>query len=361
MSKRDYYEILGVSKDATDKEIKKAYREKAMKYHPDKNPGDKKSEEKFKESAEAYDILSDPKKRQRYDQFGHASTNNNGFSNMEDIFSHFGDIFNNGFGFTDFTDFGFKRNRKNINKGSNIRITIELTLEEIIKGVSKTIKINKYVPCHACNGSGAKNGQSKRKCQTCKGNGYIIETKRTILGRIQTQTTCPKCSGEGTIIVDKCPYCNGNGVIRKKETITIDIPAGVSEGMQLSFSGKGNAAHRGGINGDLLVVIKEIKHSKLIRDNDNLIYDLNLSIPDVILGKNVEIPTVIGKVKIKIDPGTYHGKILKLKGKGIPKLNSYGKGDLLIHVSIFIPKKLDKEEKYLIEKLKDSENFKPRK
>jgi len=369
MSKRDYYEVLGVSKSSSADEIKKAYRKKAIQYHPDKNPGDAVAEEKFKEAAEAYEVLSNPEKKQRYDQFGHAGVGSSaagggggfggGFSNMEDIFSHFGDIFGGHFGGGGFG--GSQRGGRRVNKGTNIRVKVKLNLEEIANGVTKKIKINKFVACDTCNGSGAKGGEAgKSTCSTCHGTGQVTRVQRTILGQMQTRSTCPTCGGEGSMVIDKCPACNGEGIVKKEEIISIDIPAGVGEGMQLSVSGKGNAARRGGINGDLLVVIQEIEHPELIRDEDNLIYNLNLSIPDAVVGTAVEIPTITGKVKVKIDAGTYHGKILRLRGKGLPDVNGYGKGDLLVHISVYIPKNISKEDKKIMEKLSQSESFKPK-
>ena len=370
MSKRDFYEVLGVSKGAAADEIKKAYRKKAIQYHPDKNQGDSAAEDKFKEAAEAYEVLSNSEKKQRYDQFGHAGVGSSaaggaggfggGFSNMEDIFSNFGDIFGGHFGGGG--GFGGQRGGgRRVNKGSNIRVKVKLNLEEITNGVTKKIKINKYVSCDTCSGSGAKGGDSgKSTCSTCSGSGQVTRMQRTILGQMQTRAVCPTCGGEGSTVIDKCTSCHGEGIVKKEEVISIDIPAGVGEGMQLSISGKGNAARRGGVNGDLLVVIHEIEHPDLIRDEDNLIYNLNLSIPEVVLGTTVEIPTVTGKVKVKIDAGTSPGKILRLRGKGIPEINGYGKGDLLVNISVFIPKNIDKEEKKTMEKLLESDSFKPK-
>ncbi len=363
MSKRDYYEVLGVSKSASKEEIKKAYRKKAIQYHPDKNPDDKVAEEKFKEAAEAYEVLSDDQKRQRYDQYGHAGVGSSaaggGFSgggmSMDDIFSHFGDIFGGHFG--GFS--GGSSHGRRVKKGSNIRIKIKLTLDEIVNGTTKKIKLNKYVPCDACNGSGAENG-AYTTCSTCHGSGIVTRVQNSFLGQIQTQSTCPTCGGEGKIITKKCNVCHGEGIVKKEDVVEIKIPAGVEDGMQLSVSQKGNAARRGGINGDLIIAIEEITDSNLIRDENNLIYELNLSIIDAALGTPVEIPTTSGKVKIKIEPGTQPGKILRLRGKGVPDINGYGKGDLLVYVDVWIPKSLTREEKKILEKLRNSENFKPR-
>jgi len=364
MSKRDYYEILGVSKNATPEQIKKAYRQKALKYHPDKNPGDNSAEAKFKEAAEAYEVLSNPEKKSRYDQFGHAGMGNNyggGFSggmSMEDIFSQFGDIFGGAFGGFG-GGFGGGRTSRRVNKGSNLRIKVKLNLEEILNGVEKKIKVNKYVACHSCSGTGAKDSTAYQTCPTCHGNGRVTRVTNTFLGQMQTTSTCPQCSGEGNVIVNKCTVCYGNGIVKDEEVIAINIPAGVSEGMQLSLSGKGNAAARGGIPGDLIVLIEEIPHEKLIRDGHNLLLDHYISFPQAVLGTSIEVPTLEGKARIKIEAGTQGGKVLRLKGKGLPSVNAYGRGDLLVNINIWTPKKVNKEEKEALETMESSENFKP--
>lgn len=366
MEKRDFYEILGVSKNATNDEIKKAYRKKAIEFHPDKNPGNKEAEEKFKEAAEAYEILSDPQKRQRYDQFGHAgvggAASGGGFSgagmSMDDIFSHFGDIFGGHFG--GFGGFGgSSRGGQRVRRGSDLRVKVKLTLNEVATGVEKKIKVKKYVMCSHCNGSGAAHGSQPETCNTCHGTGRVTRVQQTILGQMQTASDCPTCGGDGKIIKDKCSHCNGEGIVREDEIITINIPAGVMEGMQLSVSGKGNAARRGGVNGDLLVLIEEEPHEELIRDENDLIYNLLLTVPMATLGGSVEVPTVDGKVKVTINPGTQPGKVLRLRGKGLPSVNRYGTGDLLVNVGVYIPENLNKEEKGMIEKLSKSENVKP--
>jgi len=361
MSKRDYYEILGVDKNATAEEIKKAYRKKAIQYHPDKNPGNKEAEEMFKEAAEAYEVLSDPDKRSRYDRYGHSGVGGSagggfgGGMSMDDIFSHFGDIFG---GFGGFSGFGGSgRSSRRVNKGSNLRVKVSLTLAEIAKGVEKKIKVKKYVSCTHCNGTGAAGGTAYSTCSTCRGTGQVTRITNTILGQMHQTTSCPTCHGEGTVITQSCTHCNGEGLLRQEEIVTIQIPAGVENGMQLSVSGKGNAARRGGINGDLIILIQEEPHPELTRDGSDLIYNLLLSVPDAILGSTVEIPTVEGKVKVKIDSGTQPGKILRLKGKGLPEINSYGQGDLLVKINVFIPKDLTKEEVKLVEKLRESESF----
>jgi len=367
MSKRDYYDVLGVAKGADADEIKKAYRKMAIKYHPDKNQGDKAAEDKFKEAAEAYEVLSNPEKRQRYDQFGHAANAHSanggggfgGGMDMNDIFSQFGDIFGGG-GFGDF--FGGGRQGgggRRVQRGSNLRIKVRLTLEEIANGAEKKIKVNKQIPCKTCDGTGAKDRASFQTCKTCGGQGSVRRVTNTILGQMQTTSTCPTCNGEGSTILSKCTVCHGDGVVRGEETISINIPAGVSEGMQLSMSGKGNAAPRGGVPGDLIILIEEIPHETLKRDGNNVIYDLHVNFVDATLGTSVEVPTIDGKVKIKLDPGTQGGKVLRLKGKGVPEVNSYRRGDQLVHVNIWTPKALSREERELLEKLQSSPNFKP--
>lgn len=363
MEKRDYYDVLGVSKNASADEIKKAYRKKAIEYHPDKNPGDKAAEEKFKEAAEAYEVLGDPSKKQRYDQFGHAGMGGNqgfggGGMNMDDIFSHFGDIFGGHFG-GGFGGFGGSSRGQRVRRGSDLRVRVKLTLSEIASGVEKKIKVSKLVTCSHCDGSGARDGHSVKTCDTCHGSGYVTQVQRTILGQMQTQVMCPTCGGDGKIITDRCSHCGGEGVVRAEEIIAIKIPAGVAEGMQLSMQGKGNAARRGGVNGDLLIQIEEERHPELIRDDNDLIYNLLLSLPTAILGGTVEIPTVDGKVKVKIDKGTQPGKVLRLRNKGLPDVNRYGTGDLLVNIGVYIPENLSSEEKTSIEKLNDSSNFKP--
>ena len=369
MSKRDFYEILEVSKSASADEIKKAYRKKAIQFHPDKNPGDKQSEEKFKEAAEAYEILSDPQKRQRYDQYGHAGVGgasggggfNGGGMNMEDIFSHFGDIFGGHFGGGGFGGFGGgqRGGGQRVRKGSDLRVKVKLTLAEIAVGVEKKIKVKKQVACSHCSGTGAEAGSSSTTCTTCNGQGRVTRVQNTILGQMQTAAECPTCNGEGKIIKDKCKHCSGEGVVREDEVITINIPAGVMEGIQLSVSGKGNAARRGGVNGDLLVLVEEEAHPELIRDENDLIYNLLLTVPMATLGGSIEVPTVEGKVKVTIAPGTQPGKVLRLRGKGLPSVNRYGTGDLLVNVGVYIPENLNKEEKTVMEKLGKSDNVKP--
>jgi len=364
MAKQDYYDILGISRNADQAEIKSAYRKLAIKYHPDKNPDNKEAEEKFKEAAEAYEVLSNAEKRQRYDQFGHAGGASGGFGgggmNMEDIFSQFGDIFGGGGSpFESFFGGGGQRGGRRVTKGSNLRIKVKLTLSEIAKGAEKKIKVNKQVICSTCDGTGAKDKSSFNTCRTCGGTGAVRRVTNTILGQMQTTSTCPTCNGEGVEISAKCTSCHGDGLMRGEETITINIPAGVSEGMQLSMSGKGNAAPRGGVPGDLIILIEELPHEALKRDGTNVIYDLYVNFVDAALGTNVEIPTIDGKAKIKIESGTQGGKILRLKGKGVPEVNSYHKGDQLVYVNVWTPKALSSEEKELLERLRTSPNFKP--
>lgn len=348
--KRDYYEVLGVSKGASESEIKKAYRKLALKYHPDKNPDDASAEEKFKEAAEAYEVLSDPEKKSRYDQFGHAGMGGAGFGgggmNMDDIFSQFGDIFGGAFGGG---SFGGSRRPRTV-KGSNLRVKMKLTLKEIAEGVTKKIKVNKLVNAP---------GVTFKSCSTCNGTGRITKVSQTFLGAMQTQTACHTCRGAGKMIDQKPADADANGLIRKEEVIEIEIPAGVMDGMQLSVTGKGNAGPFDGIPGDLIVVIEEIPHESLRRDEEHLHYEAFISFVDAALGTSLEIPTVTGKAKIKVEPGTQSGKILRLKGKGLPNIQGYGDGDQFVHINVWTPKKLSKEEKEILEKLRSSENFQP--
>ena len=366
---RDYYEILGLSKGADKTEIKKAYRKVAMKYHPDRNPDDKAAEDKFKEAAEAYEVLSDENKRARYDRYGHAGVGGNsggggfggGSMNMEDIFSQFGDIFGDGGSpFESFFGGRTSRGRSAGQKGSNIRIKMSLSLEEIQNGVTKKVKINKQESCTNCNGSGAKDSTSVKTCSTCDGGGYVRQIKNTFLGQMQTTTACPSCNGSGQQITATCTKCKGEGRNLNKSEVEIEIPAGVQEGMQLSLRGKGNAGKMGGQTGDLLIVVEEKPHDSFTRDGQNIIYDLFLNFADAALGTKVEVPTLNGAVKIKVPAGTPAGKIFRLKGKGLPSVQSYGTGDQLINVNIWTPKQLNKEEKEMMEKMRDMDNFQPK-
>ena len=369
--KRDYYEVLGVEKTASADEIKKAYRKKAIQYHPDKNPGDKEAEEKFKEAAEAYEVLSDPQKRQRYDQFGMAGMGgaggwSGGGMSMEDIFSHFGDIFEGaGFDLGDIGNMfmgGGRQRGPRVRRGSDLRGRVSLTLEEIAKGCEKKIKVRRLVECPDCHGSGSADGQTET-CPTCKGTGRVTRTQRGIFGMMQVQSECETCGGEGRIIKKKCPKCGGQGVVREEEIITVPIPAGVMAGMQITVPGKGNAAPRGGVPGDLLVLIEEEEHKDFIRQESDIIYNLLLDMPTAVLGGQVQIPTLSGDVKITITPGTQPGKVLRMRGKGLPRIDQYGRrygeGDLLINVGVYIPEKLDKDERKLIEQLQNSPNIAP--
>ena len=362
--KRDYYEVLGVARNANADEIKKAYRKAAIKYHPDKNPGDKEAEEKFKEAAEAYDVLSNQDKRARYDQFGHAGMSGaagggfggggfGGFS-MEDIFSQFGDIFGGHFG-------GFgggSRGGARVSRGSDIRVKVKLTLSEIANGTTKKLKINKTIACDKCGGTGAKDSSSYATCSTCNGSGYVTRVENTFFGRMQTQGVCPTCGGSGKVITAKCDKCGGEGVVRGEEVVEIKIPAGVGEGMAVTVSGKGNAARQGGIAGDLLVMIEEEHNPELIRDGNDLIHNLNLTVTTCILGGEVEVPTIDGRAKIKIPAGTHAGKVFRLRGKGLPDVNGYGRGDILIVVDIIIPDTLNSKERELVEALSEQPHFK---
>ena len=352
--KRDYYEILGVAKNADDAEIKKAYRKLALKYHPDKNPDDHTAEEKFKEAAEAYEVLSDQQKRAQYDRFGHAGMNGSGFGgggmNMDDIFSQFGDIFGGAFGGGG--SFGGSRGGGGVRRarGTNLRVKMKLTLDEVANGVKKKIKVNKLVNA---------DGVTYKNCSTCQGTGRITRVAQTFLGAMQTQSTCNVCQGAGKMIDTKPSDADAQGLKRQEEVIEIDIPAGVEEGMQLSVTGKGNAGPFDGIPGDLIVVVEEVPHDELRRDGEHLHYDAYVNFVDAVLGESMEVPTVGGKAKIKIEPGTQSGKTLRLKGKGLPNIQGYGHGDLFVHINVWTPKKVSKEEKEILEKLKESENFIP--
>ena len=372
MGKRDYYEVLGVEKNASADEIKKAYRKKAIQYHPDRNPGDKEAEEKFKEAAEAYDVLSNPEKRARYDQFGHAGMSGaagnggpfggfGGGMSMDDIFSMFGDIFGGHGGFGGFSGFGGGggNTQQRYHRGADLRVKVKLTLKEISTGVEKKFKLKKYVPCPHCHGSGAEGNSGVETCPTCKGTGSVIRNQQTILGTMQTRTTCPTCGGEGHIIKNKCKECGGEGIVYGEEIVTVKIPKGVAEGMQLSMSGKGNAGKHNGVPGDLLILVEEEPDKELIRDENDLIYNLLLNFPTAALGGTVEIPTIDGKVKVKIEPGTQPGKVLRLRNKGLPSVNGYGTGDLLVNVSIYVPETLSKDEKKALEEMEKSDNFQP--
>ena len=371
-TKRDYYEVLGVARTATAEEIKKAYRKKAIEYHPDRNPDNKEAEEKFKEAAEAYEILSDASKRERYDRFGHAATGSGaggfgGGMSMDDIFSNFGDIFGGHFG-SAFRGFaggfggGFydSSSSRKTSKGSNLRVKVQISLNDVATGVEKKLKVNKLVACSHCGGSGAKDASSIKTCTTCGGSGIVTQVQRTILGSMQTQSYCPSCNGTGRVITDKCRHCSGEGVVRAEEIIPINIPAGIEDGMQFTVRGKGNAARNGGIAGDLIVLVEEEPHEELIRDGSDLIYNLMLDLPTAILGSTVEIPTITGKVKVKIDKGTQPNKVLRLRNKGLPHLQAYGTGDLLVNINVYIPENLSADERKTFEQFHNSPNFSPK-
>ncbi len=372
MEKRDYYEVLGVSKNATDAEIKAAYKKMAIKYHPDRNPGNKEAEEKFKEAAEAYDVLRDPEKRQRYDQFGFAGMNGQGGfgggagMSMDDIFSMMNEVFGGGFGggfggFSGFGGFGGGgRGGKHVEKGSDLRLKVRVNLKEIASGVTKKFKINKYVTCPHCNGSGSEDGK-KETCSKCNGSGVTYRTMNTMFGHMQTQTQCDACGGTGSVIRNKCKHCGGTGIVKDEEIVEIKIPAGVQEGMIITERGKGNAARWNGVPGDIQVYIEEEPHPELLRDGQNLQYQLLLDVPTAILGGSAEVPTIDGKVKIKIEPGTQPGKIMRLRGKGLPVVQGYGygTGDLIVQIGVYIPENLSRDEKETFEKLRTSDNMKP--
>jgi molecular chaperone DnaJ len=367
MAKRDYYEVLGVDKKASEDEIKKAYRKIAIKYHPDRNPGDKTAEEKFKEAAEAYSVLSDKQKRQQYDQFGFDGPNMGGgfggfgaggFS-MDDIFSMFGDVFGGRGGFGGFSGFGGGQRAQY--RGTDLRLKVRLTLQEISTGVTKKFKVRKDIVCSECNGSGAQKGSGSETCPTCHGQGYTVRTVRSILGMMQTQSECPTCHGEGTIIKNKCPHCSGQGIVKGEEVVEINIPAGVAEGMVVNVPGKGNAAPHNGVPGNIQVYVEEEPNDTFVRDGQDIIYNLLLDFPTAALGGEVDIPTIEGtKVKIKIEPGTQPGKTLRLRGKGLPAVQGYGsgRGDLVVQVSVYVPKTLDRHERQVLEELRNSDNFK---
>lgn len=365
MAKRDYYEILGVPRDADQGAIKKAYRKLALQYHPDRNPGDKEAEDKFKEAAEAYEVLSDEDKKARYDRYGHAGVGQGGggFSGgmtMDDIFQQFGDIFGeSGSPFESFFGGARARTRAHGQRGGNVRIKVALTLEEIATGVTKRIKVKKQVTCDSCNGSGAKDSRSVQSCPTCRGAGYVRQVKNTFLGQMQTTVTCPTCNGSGQQVIANCAKCKGQGSVAGEEVIDIEIPAGVEENMQLSMRGKGHAGTQGGPPGDLLINIEERPHEFLQRDGMNLIHELYLNFADAALGISTEVPTIDGRVKIKVPPGTQSGKIFRLQGKGLPSVQAYGVGDQLIHINVWTPKKLNDEERELLEKLREMPNFQP--
>lgn len=370
MAKRDYYEVLGVEKTATDDEIKKAYKKLAIKYHPDRNPGDKEAEEKFKEAAEAYSVLSDKDKRARYDQFGPDAVdgmgagggfNGGGFS-MDDIFSMFGDIFGGRGGFSGFGGFGGSgggRQSERVFRGADLRVKVKLNLQEIATGAEKKLKVKKYVMCPDCQGSGAEKGSATETCPECNGSGYVLKTRQSMFGMMQTQSACPRCGGEGKIIKNKCHRCSGEGIIYGEEIITAKIPAGATSEYQLTMSGKGNAGKHNGVPGDLYIQIVEEESKELVRDGNDLVYNLMISVPQAALGAQVDIPTVTGKVRMTIESGTQPGKVMRLRGKGLPSINGYGTGDLLVRISVYIPETLNREEKAALEQLKDSDNFKP--
>ena len=369
MAKRDYYEVLGVDKNASEDDIKKAYRKIAIKYHPDRNPGNKEAEEKFKEAAEAYDVLHDPQKRQQYDQFGFdgpqgmggfGGFSSGGFS-MDDIFSMFGDVFGGRGGFSGFGGFGGGQRQAAQHRGSDLRLKVRLTLQEVSTGVTKKFKVKKDVVCQHCQGTGAEKCSSSETCATCHGSGVVTRTTQSLFGLMQSQSVCPTCGGEGKVIKNRCKHCGGTGIVKGEEVVEIKIPAGVAKGMVVNVPGKGNAGIHNGISGNIQVLIDEEENDTFVRDGQDVIYNLLLDFPTAALGGNVEIPTIEGtKVRIKIEPGTQPGKTLRLRGKGLPTVQGYGsgRGDIVVNISVYVPKSLNREEKNMLEKLKDSDNFK---
>lgn len=369
MAKRDYYEVLGVDKNASEDDIKKAYRKIAIKYHPDRNPGNKEAEEKFKEAAEAYDVLHDPQKRQQYDQFGFdgpqgmggfGGFSSGGFS-MDDIFSMFGDVFGGRGGFSGFGGFGGGQRQAAQHRGSDLRLKVRLNLQEVSAGVTKKFKVKKDVVCQHCQGTGAEKGSSSETCATCHGSGVVTRTTQSLFGLMQSQSVCPTCGGEGKVIKNKCKLCGGTGIVKGEEVVEIKIPAGVAKGMVVNVPGKGNAGIHNGISGNIQVLIDEEENDTFVRDGQDVIYNLLLDFPTAALGGNVEIPTIEGtRVRIKIEPGTQPGKTLRLRGKGLPAVQGYGsgRGDIVVNISVYVPKSLNREEKNMLEKLKDSDNFK---
>ncbi len=372
MAKRDFYEVLGVDRNADADALKKAYRKLAIQYHPDRQQGKsdaekKEAEEKFKEAAEAYDVLSNPDKRARYDQLGpdaYDQMGGGGFSgggmSMEDIFRQFGDLFGGFGGFGGFSGFGDTGSRgQAVNHGTNLRVRVKVNLQEVAHGTEKKIKIPRQVSCQSCHGTGAKNGTALETCPNCHGSGVEVRIRRTILGQMQTQSTCSVCGGTGKRIKERCPDCGGNGLVRREEVVTINIPAGVKEGMMLNMRGKGNDAPGGGVPGDLQIVIEEQRDEHLMRDDQDLIYNLMIDFPTAALGGKVEIPTIEGKARVTIEPGTQPGKVLRLRGKGLPSVDGYGNGDLLVNVMVYVPENLSSAEKRNIEAMRESPSFKP--
>lgn len=368
MAKRDFYEVLGVSRTATADEIKKAYRQLALKYHPDRNPGNKEAEERFKEAAEAYEALSDPDKRRRYDQFGHEGmrgTNFREFHDINDIFSTFGDIFGAGFGggiFEEVFGGGTRTRRRSTqtgSPGSDLRVTLGLTLEEIASGVEKKIKVKRYKRCDTCSGSGARSGSGKSTCPQCNGSGELRQVSRSMFGQFVNITTCPTCDGEGRVIKEPCGTCHGEGRVHGESTIKVNVPVGVAEGNYLSLQGQGNAGRRGGASGDLIVVIQEEEHPHFTRQGDDVIYELLISFPTATFGGQVEIPTLSGKAKLTIEPGSPAGRVLRMRERGIPHLNGYGRGDQLVRLNVWVPSKLNSREKQLLKELSEQEHVNP--
>jgi molecular chaperone DnaJ len=364
MAKRDYYEVLGVNRNASKEEIRKAYRKMAMDYHPDRNPDDQTAEAKFKEAAEAYEVLSNDEKKSKYDRFGHEGVRSGfgsqGFTDINDIFSHFSDIFSGGSIFDDFFGTGQRTRRRRTagTPGSDLKVSLKLTLEEIAEGVTKKIKLKKLIKCGICNGSGAEGGTSTKTCPVCQGSGEVRTVSRSVFGQFVNIQPCNNCSGEGTVIDNPCKKCHGDGRIHNEVTVSINVPAGVYQNSYMTMRGEGNSGKRGGPSGDLIVVFEEIPHEYFVRNNDDIIYELFINYPEAVLGSEVDVPTLKGKAKLKIDSGTQPGKLLRMRDKGIKHLNESGYGDQLVKINIDVPKKVNPKEKELLKELANLQNFK---
>lgn len=363
-TKRDYYEVLGIDRNASKDEIRKAYRKMAMQYHPDRNPNDKSAEEKFKEAAEAYEVLNNEEKKARYDRFGHEGVKtgfgSQGFTDINDIFSHFADIFGGGSIFDDFFGTGQRSRRRRTpgTPGSDLKVTLKLSLEEISEGVSKKIKLRKFIGCNECNGSGAEGGSSTKTCPVCQGTGEVKSVSRSVFGQFVNIQACNNCGGEGVVVDTPCRKCHGDGRVQEDVTVKIDVPSGVHEGSYMTLRGEGNSGRRGGPPGDLLVIFQELPHEYFVRNEDDIIYELFISFPAAVLGTEVEVPTLKGKAKLKIEAGTQPGKFLRMRDKGIRHLNASGHGDQLVKINIDVPKKTNSKERELLKELSGLPNIK---